>query len=201
MKNVTLIGITGGSGAGKSTLCRALKEKYPDIIQVIQLDDYFKPQNDVPFYNGYTNWECPEALFLEKLNTDLLDLKNGREVLIDTKNQEFNPDFEKTQKRVAVLFKPRPIILVEGYLLLWEKNIRENLSLSFYLNVSNKTRISRRVHIQSTDYINKVLIPMHKKYVEPTKKFATRILKIDSLNSDQVLEKIENQILTILKIK
>ena len=47
-----LIGIAGGSGCGKSTLSYRLKDKYPDLIEVVHFDDYQKEEIDVPFLEG-----------------------------------------------------------------------------------------------------------------------------------------------------
>src|SRR3989344_4640189 len=98
------IGIAGGTGAGKSTLCTALMDKYPDKIGLIQLDDYFKPESEVPKLEGHVNWDHPNALFLDKLANDLAQLSEGRSVIINTKNERINPKYKKTDKRIPVKF-------------------------------------------------------------------------------------------------
>ena len=185
------IGIAGGTGAGKSTSCIALLNKHPDIICMIQVDDYFKSEKDVPVFNGHKNWDDPDALFLDKLYNDLNKLAEGKSVIINTKNERLNSEYKKTKKRILVEFYPKPIILVEGYLLLFNTKIRNFLSYSIWLDLDHKTRWNRRAHFKYLEYEQNVLIPMHHKFIEPTKQYADSIIYITHLSKEEVLEKIE----------
>jgi uridine kinase len=190
---IKIIGITGGSGAGKSTLCNALKNKYPDKIELIQLDDYFKPRVERPMVGNIVNSDHPDSLYLDKLAKDLANLSNGESVVINTKNEFINPDFETTKEKIPFEFKPKPIILVEGYLLLHDEKIRKLLTTSIFLDVKHDVRWARRVHLgnKNKEYEEKVIIPMHNQFIEPTKKYAEYIIDISNLNQKQVFEKIE----------
>ncbi|MFA6300900.1 MAG: hypothetical protein WC609_00950 [Candidatus Paceibacterota bacterium] len=188
---VKFIGITGGSGAGKSTLCNALKNKYPDRIELIQLDDYFKPSAERPKIGDISNFDHPEALYLDKLAEDLGKLKKGKSIFIKTKNEYLNPEFGKTKEKILAEFYPKPIILVEGFLVLYDEQIRKLLNTSIWLDVGHETRWSRRVHFKDEEYEKKVLIPMHNKYTEPTKQYAEHIIDVSALDREQVLEKVE----------
>lgn len=196
MSAVKFIGITGGTGAGKSTLCSALQEKYPDTIGLIQLDDYFRPSVEVPMVNGHASWDNPQSLYLDKLADDLVELSKGNPVVINTKNEKLNPEYKKTDKRIPVKFIPKPIILVEGFLVLYDERIRNMLLTSVWLEVDHKTRWARRVHFKNDDYEKNVLIPMHQKYVEPTKEYAEHIIDVSELSKEQVLEQVEQIIFT-----
>ena len=68
---IKFIGITGGSGAGKSTLCDALITKYPQKIEVIRLDDYFKSEEEQPKIGDLLNFEHPDSLYFDKLIKEL----------------------------------------------------------------------------------------------------------------------------------
>lgn len=185
------IGIAGGTGAGKSTLCSALMDKYPDKIGLIQLDDYFKPSDQVPKFKEHTNWDHPDALFLDKLAKDLAELSQGKSVVINTKNERLNPDYKRTDKRIPVEFQPKPIMLVEGYLVLRDERVREFLSNSIWLDIDHETRWARRVHFKYPEYEEKVLRPMHKQFAEPTKQYAAHIIDVSDLTKEQVLEKVD----------
>lgn len=187
------IGITGGSGSGKSTLCNTLRKKYQDKIGLIQLDDYFKPTADKPKVGNLVNSDHPDALFLDKLANDLIKLGEGKSVIINTKNEELNPEYERTKKRIPVEFFPKPTMLVEGFLLLHDEKIRELLDTIIFLDVNHGTRWARRVHLENKnkEYEEKVIIPMHNQYIEPTKKYADYVIDVSSLNKEQVLEKVE----------
>ena len=108
-KSLKFIGITGGSGVGKSTLCNALKNKYPDMIEYIQLDDYFKPSNDKPMIEGMRNSDHPDALYFNKLENDLVKLSNGESIILNTKNEILNPDYEKTKIKIPREIHSKPI--------------------------------------------------------------------------------------------
>ena len=139
--------LVGPSGAGKSTLSNALKNKYPDKIELIQLDDYFKPLIDKPKVGDIINSDHPDALFLDKLADDLFKLSKGESVIINTKNEYLNPEFKNTKEKILVEFHSKSIILVEGFLLLHNEKVRELLDVSIFLDVEHKTRWDRRVHL------------------------------------------------------
>src|SRR3989344_3160753 len=183
------IGIAGGTGAGKSTLCSALMDKYPNKIGLVQLDDYFKPSAQVPKSDGHTNWDHPDALYLDKLANDLVKLSEGKPVIINTKNERLNPDYKKTDKRIPVEFRPKPIMLVEGYLVLFDERVRKFLATSLWLDVDHKTRWARRVHFKYPEYEEKVLRPMYKQFVKPSKQYAAHVIDVSDLASEQVLKK------------
>lgn len=195
----TFIGIAGGTGAGKSTLCTALMDKYPEKIGLIQLDDYFKPSAQVPKFEAHTNWDHPDALLLDNLVNDLAELSQGKSVIINTKNERLNPDYKKTDKRIPIEFRPKPIMLVEGYLVLFDERVRKFLTTSIWLDVDHETRWARRVHFKYPEYEEKVLLPMHKQFAEPTKQYAAHLIDISNLSKEQVLEKAERIINKFLK--
>ena len=196
--NVKFIGITGGSGAGKSTLCNALKSKYPDKIQVIQLDDYFKPSDQKPKIGNITNSDHPDSLYIDKLVDDLLKLKNGEAVMINTKNQILNPNYPQTKEKIPILFESKPIIIVEGFLVLYDSRIRDLLSISIFLDTEHETRWSRRFAYtnKNAEYEKLVIIPMHNQFVEPTKKYADHIIDVSIIKKEEVLKKVEGILFT-----
>ena len=191
---IKVIGITGGSGAGKSTLCNTLKHKYPDQIQLIQLDDYFKPKEERPKVGDIVNSDHPDSLYLDQLAEDLKLLIANQSVIIHTKNEYLNPDWEKTKIKMPVTFHPKPIILVEGFLLLHNEKVRNLLDTSIFLDVEHDKRWERRVHLsnKNKEYEEKVIIPMHNQYIEPTKKYADHVIDISNLTKEDVLKEAEN---------
>ena len=188
------IGITGGSGAGKSTLCDLLISKYPEKIEAIRLDDYFKPKDQLPKVDDILNFDHPDSLYFDKLSSDLEELSQGNSVVINTRNIYLNPSYEKTKKKIPFEFQPKQIILVEGFLLLCNKKIREMLDESIYLDIEHNKRWARRVHFKDDEYEKKVIIIMHNKHVEPTKKYASHVIDVSNLSKEQLLERVERVI-------
>ncbi|MDP3964509.1 MAG: hypothetical protein Q8Q20_02500 [bacterium] len=187
-----LIGIAGGSGAGKSTLCLRLQDEFPQTIACVQLDDYFKPKEEVPKLAGFENWDHPDAIRFEALTTDLRALQQGESVVIQTKNEKLNPDFAKTGRRIPVEFHPKPIVLVEGFFTLFDPRIRELLSTSIWLEAEHDIRWSRRVHFKSDDYNNAVARPMHRQFVDSQKKYAEHVIHVATVDANAVYVSVLN---------
>ncbi|MDH5442457.1 MAG: hypothetical protein OEX08_02545 [Candidatus Nomurabacteria bacterium] len=180
------IGVAGGSGVGKSTLCDASCMVYPEKIELIQLDDYFKHREVVPESGGMTNWDHPGAIDFNKLFSDLVALNRGESIEIATKNKRLNPDYETTKEKIMVVIEPRPIILVEGYLALYDKYVRSIMETKIWLELDHETRWSRRAHFKNDEYEKQILIPMHEQYVQPTRVFADHVLDVSSMSPGDV---------------
>src|SRR3990167_6286082 len=113
------VGIGGGSGAGKSTLGESLAAREPDTFALIQLDDYFRKSDKVPTVDGRKNRDHPESLDFDKFVHDLAELKAGRSVILMTKNHKYNPLYDETKTKVRIEVSPKPIILAEGFMILY----------------------------------------------------------------------------------
>jgi len=185
-----LIGIAGGSGAGKSTVCFGLWDKHPKEVGVFHLDDYFKPKEEVPVLNGRLNFEDPASIDFERFRKDLESLKKGQSVKVYTKSERLNPHFE-TKGKILVEIEAKPIMLVEGYLLFYDEQVRNLFDIKIYLDIPHEARYARRVHFKDREYEEQFLIPMHKKYVEPTKTFAEHIINVSKLSKKEVLSDVE----------
>ncbi len=180
-----LIGIAGGSGCGKSTLSYELRDKYPKLIEAVHFDDYQKEKLNVPLFEGMRNWDHPDAIDFAKLHHDLLQLKGDREVKLMTKDSLLNPTYEK-KGRIPHILKPKKIIIVEGYLLFKNEEVRNLFDLKIFLDIPIMESMKRRTKITCDDeseYNNRILIPMHEKYVEPSKNIAD--LSIDVLKNNK----------------
>lgn len=195
-----LIGIAGGSGCGKSTLAYGLKEKYPDLIEVVHFDDYQKEEVDVPFFEGMRNWDHPDAINFEQLHKDLLQLKVGKEVMVMTKSNILNPSYEE-KGRIKHIMKPKRIIIVEGYLALYDEKVRDLFGLKIFLDIPISEGMKRRnkiTYYDESEYNNKILVPMHAKYVEPTKKIADLSIDVVRNNEDEVFNIVHNKLKELL---
>jgi len=182
--NHFLIGIVGGSGCGKSTLSYGLRDKYPDLIEVVHFDDYQREEIDVPVFEGMRNWDHPDAINFEQLYSDLIQLKNNKEVEVMTKSSILNPTYEE-KGRIKHILKPKKIIIVEGYLTLHDNKIRDLFDFKIFLDMpitESKKRRNKITYNNESEYNKKILIPMYTKYVEPAKKIAD--LSIDVVKND-----------------
>ena len=163
------IGIAGGSGSGKTALAKCLKKHLGTKASVFHIDNYQKIGGKPPRLHGMDNWDHPNAIYWNQLSKDLKILKGGKPVIIKTREQK-----QLTNAKKA-LFNPKPIVIIEGYLLFIKPGIRKLLNFLVYCDAKDDIRIKRRTKFKHTEYVEKILLPMHHKYIEPTKKFANLI--------------------------
>ena len=192
------VGIAGGTGAGKSTVCYSLWDKYPEKIGIVHLDDYFKQDGGVPLLHGMENWDHPNSLNLRKLAEDLEKLRHGEPIEVYTKHRPLDPN-SKGEKRVWIEVTPKHVMLVEGYLVLHDEAVRKFFDTSIYLDIPHAVRYKRRVHFKIPGYEEKVLIPMHREYVEPTKRYADHIINVEKLSKEKVAREVEGIVARALK--
>lgn len=166
-----VIAIAGGSGSGKSTVSYRLVDTYPDIFEVVNLDDYqkLKDDPDLPKIDGMINWDHPDVIRWSDLLTDIKILERDSHVTIQTWSHCSNPDYFQHGNMIPRAIHPQKVLIIEGYLALWNKDLRRLYKRSYYLDSDEPTMLRRRKKFKNSDYEAKVLIPMHKKYVEPTK--------------------------------
>lgn len=199
MENPIIIGIAGGSGSGKSTTAIELYNRYPGFCEIIHLDDYFVKRSDAPKKSGYINWEVPEVINYTDLINDINKLKAGEKVIVRTKSELFNPEFDhKLSNYKKRTIYSKKIIFIEGYLVLANKFLISLLDYKIYLDIQISDSLERRSTNKfkpDPEYIKKVLIPMHKKYVLPTKKIADFVVKASDNSLSQVCDIIDNKIL------
>lgn len=167
------IGIVGPSGAGKSSLCKMLKKAGKEY-EHIKLDNYFKSPKTFPKKHGFPNWELPSNLKFNQLLSDLKKLKKG--LIVKAKS------FPKKHgaKAEPLTLRPKKYILVEGFMLYKNKDVRNFLDKKIYLDLSPKGMIERRKirfrQNHSNEYDIKVAIPEFLKYGVMQKKYADYVV-------------------------
>lgn len=184
MKTI-FIGIVGPSGSGKTTLCKKLKLSNKNH-EHIRLDNYFKHPRTFPLKHGFRNWEKPSNLKFDLLLKHLKALRNGKEV--HTKS------FPKKAgaKPEPITLKPKPIILIEGFMLFKNKEVRDMLDVKIYLEIHPEIMLKRRAirfgvaHI--TDYDTKVAIPEFLKHGVTQKRYANYVVDATRPQSQVIRE-------------
>ena len=192
------IAIAGGTGSGKSTLAYALADKYPNKIGILHLDDYHwqgEDRKQTPRHEGMRNWDHPDAIDWKSLIADMQKLKRGETIQIMSKNERLIPREPKESNemptpRLQLTIGPKPVIILEGYLSLYNQDVRKFLDFSFFLDASHDTRIKRRTNFLNSEYEQNVLIPMHEEFVEPTKQFADEVIDVSNLTPEEVLRRV-----------
>ena len=170
-----IIGIAGGSGSGKSTFTNRVKKYFGDDVTVIYHDNYYRRQDGIPFEKRVTvNYDHPDSLETDLLVEHLKQLKAGKTV--ECPVYDYN---QHNRSDEIITIEPKPVILVEGILLLADERIRDLLDIKVYVEADADERILRRIlrdveergrdlHGIIDQYLATVK-PMHYMYVEPTR--------------------------------
>lgn len=142
MTNPLIIGVTGGSGSGKSLFLDELLKNFSDSeVCLITQDNYYKKREEQPIdKKGIKNFDMPESIDDEKLLQDILTLRNGKEVKI-VEYTFNNPELQPKE----LVFKPAPVIIVEGLMVFYWKNIRSLIDLSVFIEARDLIKVKRRI--------------------------------------------------------
>jgi uridine kinase len=177
------VGVAGGSGSGKTALCRALAGALgPERVSTLCHDAYYRDRSDLPAAErAALNYDVPDALDTSLFLEHLRALRAGRPAR--------PPRYcFSTHRRIGedAAVEPRPVVLVEGILLLHEPEARGLLDLAFFLDVPDQTRLARRIARDTTErgrtrrsvlsQFEATVRGAHAAYVEPTKAFADLVL-------------------------
>ncbi len=202
MNDVFVIGIAGGSGSGKSTFAKRLKDRFPDDIALVSCDNYYLARSEMPFEERKKqNYDSPEAFEFDLMVGQIMDLKNGKDVLCPVYDFAMH-----TRSDQVVEIKSKPVILIDGILIFSEPKLREIMDMRVYVETDADERILRRARRDICErgrdldgvieqYLATVK-PMHNKYVEPTKAYADII--INGGMNDRAYDLVKNKIASLL---
>ena len=142
MEQPYLIGITGGSGSGKTSFIRELKASFSDKeLCVISQDDYYRPREEQDEDEaGVRNFDKPKSIYKADFIQDVKKLIRGETVM----REEYTFNNKSANPRVLV-FKPTPIIIVEGLFIFHYKKMRKLLDLKVFLHAKPNLKVIRRI--------------------------------------------------------
>ena len=188
-----LIGIAGPSASGKTTICEGLKEIFD--LEIVHLDNYWKSPDKFQNLHGRKNWELPENLNFSQLFDHLNRLKKGK--IVDLNEQVYGIHLKNKKE-----LKPSRVIIIEGFLLLCDKRIRDLVDYKVYIDIPDKIILKRRLdRKRSKDddefYCRNIVIKEYKKYGLPTKKYADLIIN-GTKPINEITREIANEIKKII---
>lgn len=177
------VGIAGGTGSGKTTLATRLSGVLgPVNVTVIPHDYYYRNHPELVLeQRSRLNYDEPEAFETNLLVTHLMALAEGK--TIEAPTYDFSVHARSARKVVLV---PKPVIIVEGILVLAIPELRDQFDLKVFVDTPADVRLARRitrdvaergrtVDSVCTQYLTTVR-PMHERHVEPSKHFADIIV-------------------------
>lgn len=184
MKVPYIVGVAGGSGSGKTYFARELQKILGDEkCSILYQDNYYLDQSHrFDGDGGAVNFDHPESLDFELLAFGLKELKKGGSIEVPL--YEFATH---TRKVETLTFKARPIILVDGILILDSPVVRAQLDEAIFFDTPEELRFKRRLDRDVAErgrtpegvkkQFDLQVKPMHNQFVEPSKIFAQTIVK------------------------
>lgn len=178
-----IIGIAGGTGSGKTTVVNKIVNTLPDnTVAVIPQDSYYKAQWDVPEeLRKKTNFDHPDAFEWLLLAHQIEELRNGHAI-----EQPTYSYITCTRQQETIHVEPHDVIIVEGIMALYDKQLRDLMDLKIFVDAEPDERLLRVIERDIAerghplemliDKYRNVLKPMHDEFIEPTKQYADIII-------------------------
>lgn len=182
MEDIFIVGVAGGSASGKTTIVQQIRDYFGDAIEVIGHDSYYNAHDGMTYEErAKLNYDHPDAFETARLIRDVKDLKAGKTVerpIYDYSIHNRSPE--------TVTIHPRPIVLLEGILVLENQELRDLMDLKVFVDTDADERIMRRISRDTLERARSIesiitqyretVKPMHDRFVEPTKYYADIII-------------------------
>ena len=196
-----VIGIAGGSGSGKTTVQKRVMEAFgPRRIALLDHDAYYRSLDHLEAEErARFNFDHPDALETPLMVEHLDALLAGE--AIEKPTYDFTTH---SRRHETEPIQPRPVIVVEGILVLAEPGLRERMDIKLYVDAPDDVRLMRRIERdlhergRSIDSVlsqyRRTVRPMHLEFVEPSKRHADVIIPRGGQNRvaiDMVLARVQ----------
>lgn len=178
-----IIGIAGGTGSGKTTVVNKITNSFPQgEVAIISQDSYYKDSSHIPpEERSKINFDEPGAIEWKLLIKHLKELKRGKAVDMPTYSY-----LTCTRQPETVRVEPCEVIIIEGILVLNDKELRDMMDVKVFVDADADDRLIRviardcvergRTPMMVINRYQEVLKPMHNRYIEPSKCHADLIL-------------------------
>ena len=208
LEKPVVIGITGGSGSGKTTIAQKIvaQMQEDEHVLIMTQDSYYKDNTGIPMdIRMKINYDHPDAFdvpLLEKQLRDLLAYQAIEMPVYDFK--------EHTRSKKTIHQEPADIIILEGILVLANKEIRDLMDIKVYVDTDDDIRFIRRLERDLSErgrsidsvidqYLSTVK-PMYHQFIEPTKRYADIIVPEGGKN-DVAIDMLTTKVHSILSRK
>ena len=184
-----VIGVAGGTGSGKTTVAGEIVRRVgTDRVLVITHDRYYRDLSGLPSEELlHHNFDHPEALETGLMVEHLELLRSGRAAPVPLYDYSRHVRLSEVE-----WMEPRPIVVVEGILVLAEPALRALMDLKIFVDTDPDIRFIRRLDrdlrergrtVESVvhQYMETVR-PMHLEFVEPSKRWADVIIPEGGFN-------------------
>ena len=180
-----VIGIAGGSGSGKTTIAQSVVAQIGlDRVAFIPHDAYYRHRPNISFEERTrVNYDHPDSLETELMVAQIEALLTGKAV--ERPVYDFAQHLRSTE---TVPVEPRSVLLIEGILILVERTPCRDLDGPAGVSLmpmqtcgccagwSVTWRIAAAASTRSLINTTRPCGPMHRQFVEPSKRFADIII-------------------------
>ncbi len=178
-----IIGIAGGSGSGKTTVARKIIENLPeDAVSIIPQDAYYRDNSYLPLEERKKiNFDHPSSIEFELLAKHLHQLKSGQAIEMPTYSY-----LTCIRQEETLPVSPTKVIIVEGILILTNKDLREQMGIKVFVDAAPDNRLIRvlmrdknergRTFEEVISHYKTYVQPMHEQFIEPSKRHADIIV-------------------------
>ena len=187
-----IIGVAGGSGSGKTTISSSIIEHIgAERVALISHDAYYRHRPHLSYEERTrVNYDHPDSLETELMLVHLDAIAAGHSIELPVY------DFSRHLRRPAtVTVHSRPVIMIEGILILADPRLREVMDLRVYVDTDPDLRVLRRLERDMRErgrsfesvvaQYHATVRPMHLQFVEPSKRHAD-VLIPEGYNRDAV---------------
>ncbi|MDT0557234.1 uridine kinase [Ichthyenterobacterium sp. W332] len=185
-----IIGIAGGTGCGKTTVVNQILNELPEgEVGVISQDSYYQETSHLSYEERVKiNFDHPRSIDFKLLEQHLKDLKEGKTI-----EQPVYSFVKHNRTGDTILTKPRKVMIVEGILILTNKELRDMFDIKIFVHADSDERLIRRLKRDIKERgrdIDEVLLryqttlkPMHEQFIEPMKEYADIIIPNNKYNT------------------
>lgn len=182
MNKIRVVGVAGGSASGKTTIVNKIEEYFGRDIVVLGHDSYYKAHDDLDYEErSQLNYDHPNAFDTERMAEDVRRLIKGQAVDIPVYDFTIHNRVYET-----VHVEPKNVIIIEGILILENKELRDLMDAKIYVDTDADERLMRRIRRDMSERARSIdsileqyagtVKPMHEEFVEPSKRYADVII-------------------------
>ena len=154
----------------------------PGEVAFLPQDSYYKDNSHLLLEERQKlNFDHPDSIEWPLLIEHLKELRRGRLI-----HQPVYSYLTCTRSTETILIEPRKVVIVEGILILTQKEVRDLLDIKVFVDADADDRLARviRRDIQergrSAEIVlnryEKTVKPMHLDFIEPSKRYADLII-------------------------
>lgn len=188
-----IIGIAGGTGSGKTTVVRKIMEALEnENVAVIPQDSYYNDNTLIPMEERKKiNYDHPSAFDWDLLREQIEQLRAGQTI-----EQPTYDYITSNRMKETVHVEPCEVIIIEGIMALYKKEMRDLMDLKIYVDADTDVRLIRNIQRDTVergrttqmviDRYLEVLKPMHEEFIEPTKRYADLIIPQGGSNQQAI---------------